>query len=261
MLATQKCLMASFEDRNMLSDQDLQLIKKLGLAFRGKNAWPQFRDYTPTYMPWYLTSEQARFLTLALQQAVEVSLQMRDDLEALEPPADDMCMVRVPHKDEKGEHVVRWLDAWITFPVSEHAKADVREVKIPDERLRTLATFQHKGTWEIGFFFTPTPVKDKGERPYIPYVMLWVDHATGFIFHVELTKAEEYEALLVEGSLRVMKGLERVPEKVLVGREKEGVVRVVEGVASQLGIKVVQVEKLREVEKARKSMVRHFSTE
>lgn len=56
-LHLQKCLMASFEDRDFLQKPDLQVIKELGLKFRGRNSWPLFRSYRPGYHPWYLTKE------------------------------------------------------------------------------------------------------------------------------------------------------------------------------------------------------------
>lgn len=78
-LYVQKCLMASFEDREYLQKEDLKQIKTMGLKFRGANAWPFFRNYTPGFVPWYLTGEEARFLTLALKQAIEVSLRFKKD--------------------------------------------------------------------------------------------------------------------------------------------------------------------------------------
>ena len=51
MLHIQKCLMASFEDRNFLQKPDLQVVKKLNLKFRGRNLWPLFRSYRPGYLP------------------------------------------------------------------------------------------------------------------------------------------------------------------------------------------------------------------
>lgn len=53
--AMQLCTMASFEDRRMLSQRDLGVVKVLGLKFRGSNAWPWFRRYDPGWEPWYLS--------------------------------------------------------------------------------------------------------------------------------------------------------------------------------------------------------------
>jgi hypothetical protein len=67
-------LQASFEDRGELTKKDRDLIKELGLKFRGRQAWPMFRCYRPGYLPWYLEAPEARSLTYALEQAVEVVL-------------------------------------------------------------------------------------------------------------------------------------------------------------------------------------------
>jgi hypothetical protein len=44
-------LQASFEDRNMLRKDDRDIIKQLGLKFRGRNEWPMFRSYRPGFVP------------------------------------------------------------------------------------------------------------------------------------------------------------------------------------------------------------------
>ena len=97
-LNSQKCLMASFEDRSTLHKTDLRLIRELGLQFRGKKAWPMFRNYLPGYYPWFLVSpEEIRFLTLTLQQAKEVALKMTENPDFLIPPTEDedLYLVRV----------------------------------------------------------------------------------------------------------------------------------------------------------------------
>jgi hypothetical protein len=73
----QKCIMASFENREDLEKEDRAMIKELGLKFRGKKQWPQFRSYEPGLYPWFIDAWECRFLTLALQQALEVSLRCR----------------------------------------------------------------------------------------------------------------------------------------------------------------------------------------
>ena len=72
-LSTAKCLVASFEDRKFLQKPDHEVIKRLGLKFRGAKSWPLFRSYEPGYYPWYLNQPQVCFLTHALQQQMSVS--------------------------------------------------------------------------------------------------------------------------------------------------------------------------------------------
>jgi hypothetical protein len=42
-------LQASFEDREQLDKRDREVIKELGLKFRGRNAWPWFRSYRTSF--------------------------------------------------------------------------------------------------------------------------------------------------------------------------------------------------------------------
>jgi hypothetical protein len=44
-------LQASFEDRELISKEDREVMKKLGLKYRGAKAWPQFRSYRRVAFP------------------------------------------------------------------------------------------------------------------------------------------------------------------------------------------------------------------
>jgi len=103
-------LQASFENRNELHKKDREIIKSLGLKFRGRYAWPMFRSYRPGYFPWFLTSEEARFLTWRLEQGLEMALRFRDDPSILEPPDKGSYLVRVPRKE--GDAII-WEDQWV----------------------------------------------------------------------------------------------------------------------------------------------------
>src|SRR5258706_15353107 len=72
-LAQMRCLMVEFEDRSALRPFDREVIKKSGVKFRGQKSWPLFTSYLPGYLPWRLTAKEARFLTTALRQAIEVA--------------------------------------------------------------------------------------------------------------------------------------------------------------------------------------------
>src|SRR5262245_26255650 len=89
-------LQASFEDRGRLQKEDRDVIKKLDLKFRGAHNWPMFRNYAPGMFPWFLTSSEARFLTIALEQLLDVALRFRDDEDILSGGEYDDFLVRVP---------------------------------------------------------------------------------------------------------------------------------------------------------------------
>jgi hypothetical protein len=65
-------MQVSWEDKEELDRRDKQLVKDLGLKYRGSQAWPQFRSYEPSLYPWFLSKEQASTLLVALEQSVQV---------------------------------------------------------------------------------------------------------------------------------------------------------------------------------------------
>ena len=101
--------MASFEDRKIIDKRDYEIIRKLGLKFRGHNEWPLFRSYVPHHLPWFLNREEVKFLTVALQQAIHVCKQFKNDPEMLISPSNTEILVRVPLKKNSSE----WKDLMV----------------------------------------------------------------------------------------------------------------------------------------------------
>lgn len=244
-LYVQKCLMASFEDRKLLHKQDRDIIKELGLKFRGRNAWPLFRNYEPGYVPWFLTRDDAQFLTLALHQAIEVCLRLREDQEMLEGPTEDHYLVRV-FQEEK------WVDQWMTPPPLE--KAEPVAICVDKNRLEKIKRMitQHQRTWETDVFYSREGVREKDERPYYPYIMLWIDHHSGFILNIHLAGPAEYAPEFMEQFLGILEKIKFAPKEILV--KKEELLTLLEPITSQLGINVKKVRELPVLEEAQEDM-------
>jgi len=92
---SQSCLTAWFGGRRDLDSTDLKVVRELRLKFRGSDAWPQFRSLIPGYLPWYLTENEAKFLTLCLEQARHVALHFEKDPDSLTAPGKNLYLVRV----------------------------------------------------------------------------------------------------------------------------------------------------------------------
>ena len=243
-LFTQTCLMASFEDRELLENQDLKIIKSLGLTFSGRDLWPLFRSYLPGYVPWFLTSDEVTYLTLALNQATDVCLRLRDDLELLTGPTENHYLVRVFQKKEK-----KWVDTW-SVPLSVEKLPII--VSLDRTRLEKMKVTVNKNIWEIDYFYSPEPVRDKKERPYYPYVILWVDRSTNFILKFSFVKSTEYASELLKETLTLLEQLKVAPVKILV--KKEEVFKLLEDIASHLGITLKKVKKLPVLEEVQAEM-------
>jgi hypothetical protein len=248
----QKCLMASFGSRKELTKEDRQVIKSLGLKFRGRTAWPLFRSYRPAYHPWYLTADEARFLTLALQQAREVCPRFREDPTLFDLPNEELWFVRVSEETEEG---LSWKDAWLEPALLE--EEEIPTVPIDELRLARLkkAAPLMEAIWEMDFFLSPSAVQEKkGERPYYPFMTMTVDHGSGFIFGTDLASPGTYLEEFPERFLAIAERLKRQPIEVWV--KKEDAYDLLEPITSRLGIELYLVDELEALEEARTALGR-----
>jgi hypothetical protein len=231
----QRCLMASFEERSDLDKEDLSVIRKLGLKFRGKQAWPLFRDYSPGFYPWFLTlRSEVRFLTLALQQAKELALRMKENPDLLIPPDDDdeRYLVRVRQDGQ-------WRDTWQIAP--EYEPPRIVPV-IDEEALRQLqhSHLPRQGEWEADCLPLPMPVKE-GARPFFPYGFI-VLSGEGMPLGLELLKPGALEQGVPEKFMGMVRGVGRLPQVLRVASDEA--FALLEPVATRLGVTIEQIDDL-----------------
>jgi hypothetical protein len=243
----QDCLMLSFEDRDYLPPEDLRLIKRLGLTFRGANAWPLFRDWEPGYFPWFITPPQARYLLRVLPPVLEMTERIRVDPRLLEPPEPGRYLVLVSRPSPDGP---AWQPEWKSparMPEPED-EADCAPDPVRLEKIRQFPLLQD-GTWEIDYFYGPTPVREKASRPYYPPMLLAVDQETGVIIFFHMTGfAPDWKRKLLEAFWNRLAETKQLPKKILV-RERGYIL--LEGTAAALGIKLVWMDDLPGVNEAR----------
>jgi len=253
-LHVQHCLMASFEDRRFILDRDYEVIRKLGIRFRGKHAWPLFRDYTPGYHPWYISSDDSRFLTVALNQAMDVVQRVKDDPEQLVGEDYSVFLTRVPH-DVDG--TLRWKDEWLEVQVPEEAEASAG-VPVDEKRLESIKRKKTRGTgiWEIGSFFSPKGVQEKGERPYYPRVTLFLDPMASLILSFSMSEPSCFEKDLVPFFLGLLEKSERLPKDILVSEEE--ILELLLPITGYLGIELYKEDYLEHFEDAKHSMCGFF---
>jgi hypothetical protein len=212
-------LQASFENRDELHKKDREVIKELGLKFRGRHAWPMFRSYRPGFAPWFLKAEEARFLTYALNQLTDVAPRFREDPSLLEPPADESYLVRVPRR---ADGTLVWEDHLTDVPPPEPSPIPIEMDPQVLEDLKRLPRSRNR--LEMDFFMFPAPIQEKKEaRPFFPYMLLTVDAQSGMVLGNELLKPDpSLEAMW--GSIPAtvahqLAGAGIVPEEVTVGSE------------------------------------------
>lgn len=198
-------LQASFEDRSVLAKEDREIIKSLGLKFRGRQAWPMFRSYGPGLWPWFVNSTEARFLSYALEQVLEVTPRVRDDPGLLATDDEEEYLVRVP-REEQG-HLI-WEDQILHISPPPPKTVEF----LMDEQILAALKRLRPGQTEIetDLFVFPAPVGPPGVRPQYGYVLMLVDSHTGMILGLELLNVETtLEAMWARVPLTVARLLAR----------------------------------------------------
>ena len=244
-------LEASFEDREVLSDKDRQVIKSLGLRFRGRQEWPLFRSYVPGYFPWFLTPGEARFLTAALQQALDVATRLRDNPSLLEPLQPGHLMIR--SLGDRG-----WIDEWV-----EPASIQVR--RPPELRAESVVALREKFViqpWRLeADLYGMSAIRERGDRrPYLGYHLLIVESRSGFIVGGDLLVADpSFEEMWVQIPGRFIGAMTRLgslPSEIVVRSEK--LRYYLEPVAEQLGIKIRRSGRLPALDNVRREFERRM---
>src|SRR5215510_6178531 len=228
-------LQASFEDRGHLEKEDRDTIKNLGLKFRGANNWPLFRNYAPGMFPWFLTSSEARFLTIALEQLLDVAPRIRDDELALRGEGDEF-LVRVPRVENAR---LVWEDKVMRIPKPELKEAAPSSLDL--ELLESLKQLPEvTNVIEIELMMLPMPVREKKDRPFFPYLLMLVDASSGVILGNDMLQPlPSLEAMRAEFPTRVAEYLLKLgvkPLKIAVRTERTA--QSLAPLAEELGIRI-----------------------
>ncbi|MFA5261255.1 MAG: hypothetical protein WC450_08520 [Candidatus Omnitrophota bacterium] len=248
-----KCLLVTFDDKRYVEKQDLEVIKNAGLEFKGKNSWPVFRSYRPGFFPWYLTKQEADFFILCLQQAQEMFVRFRENPGFLVSPDGESYLVRTREDSEQG---ARWKDSRLQ-PVFLR-KVVLMAQTIDKGRIENIKKISSpvKQTWEVDYFYSPACIAEKGERPYYPLILFFVDSDSFFIINAHMTTSDKYKVEFCEQFLKAIEAVKVIPAEIQV--RKEELCIFFERLAAEFGIKVRTVKNLRAVDDVRRHMEKSF---
>jgi hypothetical protein len=276
----QSCLTAWFSNRGDLDKTDIKIATQVGLKPRGRAAWPQFRSFRPGYHPWFLTENEAKYLTLCLEQTREMALRLRTNPEWLAAPSRGRYRVRVPVEnpdpaaaeashaahpayseslagqpllfaDLARSHSWEWGDQWLKpAPLPEPV---IRSVPLDEVRLQRIknASRGHHGIWEIDADYM-TEAVEGDKRPFLPYMLLCADHDSGFILATVLAEPSTWESEFTKTILECLEQHKLLPEKLWL--RKEALRALFEPSAAQLGVGIEMTNKLTAVPHAKREV-------
>jgi hypothetical protein len=241
-------IQASFEDREMITKQDREVMKKLGLKFRGANAWPQFRSYRPGCFPWYIEKEEAEILICALEQLLDVAPRFREDPSILTPTDNEHeYLVRV---NQNG----RWIDSLQQVTFREEKTLDLLMDEEALEHVRRM--MPGSLTLEIDLSMMSEPVQDKAyERPFFPFMLMLADHESGMILGADLlTPLPSMESMWSEVPAAVVERLaEGFPPKEIHVKD-DMLYFLLQPVAEELGCAIKKQSRLKVIDHAKREL-------
>lgn len=249
-----RCLTADFNDRDELDKADRDVIRSLGLKFRGRNAWPQFRSYLPGYFPWYLTEAEARFLALALEQGLYVCLRFRDNPSLLSSGRGGAYLVRTAGEKE-GQLV--WEDEWLepepfqkerlSFePLDEARLARIKETLKPHDQI-----------WEGDFFHLNNPVKEEG-RPFYPRLFVWADVGSGLLLSQDMKHPDDPITMLRESLISAAEKNGFLPSEIRVRRQEA--YELISPLAASLKLRLIKARALPSIDQFRCMLSDYFDS-
>ena len=174
-------LLAVRGDRESLSEGERAAMRRAGLRYRGRGAWPIFRSLKPGYVPWRLDEDEAVFLAAALANMTDVTSRVASgklELPCAEYP--DVMLTKVL-RDEA------WADQWEKYRIPE-VSAPTPGYHDPNRLRRLILSVpMGKAVWEVGVFYVHTSIQEeRGSRPYFPTMALAVDRSTSLIVGMKI---------------------------------------------------------------------------
>ena len=223
-LATsQNCLQCSFETKDMLSDAELEEVRRYaeahGKTLRGKNAFPQFTKYSPGRFPWHYDSElDEQRICDALSAAVALKKMLRNYSK------EDLGFYSVDEEPKKIPMLAftdgRWIMKYTPLPAA--------EMRYPEPVLAndvTAARIKRKakaGVWECGMLRLPNPVQEEGhedEAPYYPLALIFVELENQMVQQPIVTNGEDPDEMLNEFADYLLT-LKTVPRTIRCGDDR-----------------------------------------
>ena len=248
-------LQVSFENRNFLKKQDLEIINKLGLRFRGKQSWPMFRSFQPGFVPWFLEPDEIRFLNHVLEQTLDISLRFRKDLSLLELVNDYEYLVRVPVRKNNR---IRWHDSIKTILPPESMPITLSVDSEVINKLKSISPSDSVA--ELDFFLAPIPLQENYTRPYFPYLLLLVEADSGAILvHELLPPLPSLESMWGLVPEKVLEGLAKIslrPQRILIRSHQ--LYEFLLSFNDELDLSLEQSDKLPNLDQAKKSLLNIF---
>jgi len=206
-----------FVDNKEANKVDKAAYKALGLKFRGRNQYVQIRELLPGYLPWYITEEQAVFITYVLQQATAVTERAKTN-PGLIKSTDENLLIRVSNKE--GQNLV-WKDIYQEEPSADIAA--VERVLNPFLIKKVAALEKKQAAICFSYFYTFDSVGDGKKRSCFVKMALWMLYGSGMIIGQEILRPDDPPEKIDAAFIKCFEQLGVIPTQIIINSEMSGI--------------------------------------
>ncbi len=175
-------LSLSFEDRDDIDAPVRKKMKDLGFSFRGSNAWPDFKQVIPGFVPSMPDDDALNDLVVILEQSIDVFDRAKTDTEFIFPEGSDEDNYLVREMIKKGKNAGQWADVYWEM---ELPRVDFEGVFDMLERKRISGLPRKKDTLMADIALLPHQVAEPGKKPYFASIFVVVSKQSGMVLDFE----------------------------------------------------------------------------
>ena len=243
-LASYDNLMLSFLERDLLRKEEIALMRSMGISFRGKQGWPQFRRMRHLRLDGMITADEADILIDVIPRVIMAAKSLQVNKEAL----DLFDRIPVPVFEEIGPQ------NWNFVPLSS-PEEDVDffpDEDFPEEGVRRIKKLHRRAkSLQVGWRGLPAFLGEETGDPFQMVGALIVDAETGRILAFRMLSGEslrEISEAFREKFVEMLEEIGAYPGRLEV--HGQWPFKLFEPLGKKLGIKVSKHENLPELQDA-----------
>ncbi|WP_194840834.1 plasmid pRiA4b ORF-3 family protein [Filobacillus milosensis] len=212
---SQSAIQLSLSDREELEPEDYEIIKSLGLSYRGKKQWPLFRTYVPGYYPWTLSKESSYILSIALEEVIKVIKRINTMPFELPDSTNGEFFARTLNNSEEYNDAVLKID-WgelLNYEVPLVVKdLDIKGVQKQFQKANI--------SLEFDSFQLNEPVQNKPEeRPFYPRMFVAADSSNGMVIFHDMLEPGPFTEQIQYTFLKLVENINAIPNNVVLQQE------------------------------------------
>lgn len=209
LLFNQYSVTVNFNNRDDLDEEEYELIKKLGRKYRGKYQWPSFVSMIPDQLPWRINQEECLLLTEILLK-LDTFLSDTENLSE-KVPSFGGTMLAI---DENEALIYLSTDELIEEALQEPVlELDISEIEW--KRMRKKAESAGGKEVELALIQMGEPVQNTPDsRPFLPYILILVEHETGAVLHYDLAESVYYAEGVQQAIYQLFDKIEVLPKTI-----------------------------------------------